>query len=155
MKSLFNAKWLTFYGATIVFVVALFSFITSYGEANLKAPSKIAGRYKITAKNLPGCLQGKDLILAIEQSGIYVNGALLASDHSIQEATTARKQSSLLGEFTPPNLALSGTLSQIPECGDARLSIKSTIAENTLKGNLSVNNNAADFIAQHVAQPQK
>lgn len=148
MKSLFSVKWLTFYGATIAFVVALFSVVTNYGEANLKAPSKISGRYKISSKKLPGCLKGKDLILAIEQSGIYLNGSLLESDHSTHEATASRKKPSLTGQFNPPKIDLSGTLSQIPECQDATISIKSTIAQNTLKGNFSFNNSSINFVAQ-------
>jgi hypothetical protein len=148
MKSLFNAKWLAFYGTTIVFVIALFSLVTNYGEANLKAPSRISGRYKISAKTLPGCLKGKALILAIEQSGIYLNGSLLGSDPSTQTATTVAKKSSLTGQFNSPTVELSGTLSQIPDCRDSAISIKSTIAENTLKGNLSLDNTPAPFTAQ-------
>jgi hypothetical protein len=148
MKSLFNAKWLTFYGTTIAFVIALFSIVTNYGEANLTAPTKISGRYKISGKTLPGCLKDKDLILAIGQSGIYLNGSLLESDHSTHEATASRKRPSLTGQFNPPKLELSGTLSQIPDCKNAAIVMKSTIAQNTLNGHLSLNNTSSNFVAQ-------
>ncbi len=154
MKSLFNAKWLTFYGTTIAFVVALFSIATSYGESNLKAQPKISGRYKITAADLSGCLQAKTLVLSIEQSGIYLNGSLLESSHSTQEQTAARKRPSLTGVFRQPNLELSGTAAQIRGCGNSAIVLESTIAQNTMKGKFSLNDTGANFVAQR-EDPQK
>ena len=63
-----NFKSLAFYAGSIGFVVALFSFATAYGEANLKAPNKLEGRYRIAAQSLPGCLKADALILTIQQS---------------------------------------------------------------------------------------
>jgi len=148
MKSLFNAKWLTFYGVTIAFVVALFSVATNYGETNLKAQPKITGRYKVIAENLPGCLKAKTLILSIEQSGIYLNGSLLESDHSTQEQTAAKKKPSLMGLFQQQNLELSGNITQIQGCENSAIALQSTIVQNTLKGKLSLNDTAVDFVAQ-------
>lgn len=148
MKSLFSTRWLAFYGTTIAFVVALFSIATNYGESNLKAQPKISGRYKITAADLPGCLESKTLVLSIEQSGIYLNGSLLESSHSTQAQTAVRKRSSLTGVFRQPNLELSGTAAQIPGCKNSAIVLESTIAQDTLKGKLSLNNTAASFVAQ-------
>ncbi|MER3432241.1 MAG: hypothetical protein C4288_02130 [Leptolyngbya sp. ERB_1_1] len=148
MRSLFSAKWLTFYGATIAFVVALFSITTNYGEANLKAQPKISGRYKIIATDLPGCLKAKTLALSIEQSGIYLNGSLLESTHSTREQTAARKRPSLTGIFRQPNLELSGRAAQIQGCENFAIALSSTIAQSTLKGKLSLNNTTVDFVAQ-------
>ncbi|MBW4526975.1 MAG: hypothetical protein KME18_17600 [Phormidium tanganyikae FI6-MK23] len=148
MKSLFSAKWLMFYGSTIAFVIALFSIATNYGEANLKAQPKISGRYKITAKDLPGCLKSKTLILSIEQSGIYLNGSLLESTHSTQEQTALRKKPSLTGTFRQQNLELSGNAAQIQGCESDTIAIQSAIVQNTLNGELSLNNTAVNFVAQ-------
>ena len=153
MKSLFSAKWLTFYGATIAFVVALFNIATSYGEANLKAQPKISGRYKITTTDLPGCLKSKTLVLSIEQSGIYLNGALLASTHSAQEQAASKRKPSLIGLFQQQNLELSGTASQIQDCGNGAIAVQSTVTQNTLKGKLSLDNTAVDFVAQREEMP--
>jgi len=151
MKSLFNAKWLTFYGATIAFVVALFSIATNYGETHLKAQPKISGRYKMIATNLPGCLKAKTLVLAIEQSGIYLNGSLLESTHSTREQTAARKRPSLTGLFRQPNLELSGTATQIQGCENSAIVLESALAKDTLKGKLKLNNTAVNFTAQREA----
>lgn len=148
MKSLFSAKWLTFYGSTIAFVIALFSVVTNYGEANLKAEPKISGRYKLSATQLPGCLKGKDLILSIEQSGVYLNGSLLESPHSTQEQTASRKRPSLTGTFRQPNLELAGSLRQIQGCENSAIAIQSTVDQANLKGNLSLNNTTIDFVAK-------
>ncbi|GAP95593.1 hypothetical protein [Leptolyngbya sp. NIES-2104] len=147
MKSLFSAKWLTFYGSTIAFVIALFSVVTNYGEANLKAQPKISGRYKISAAELPGCLKGKDLVLSIEQSGVYLNGSLLETSHSTQEQTASRKKPSLMGTFRQPNLELSGTLAQIEGCANSAIALQSTLNQSTLIGKLNFDNTAIDFVA--------
>ena len=55
----FNLTSLAFYTGAIGAVVALFSFATAYGEANLKAPTKLDGRYRIAAQALPGCLKAR------------------------------------------------------------------------------------------------
>ncbi|BAU14148.1 hypothetical protein LEP3755_46930 [Leptolyngbya sp. NIES-3755] len=148
MKGLFSAKWLTFYGGTIAFVIALFSLVTNYGEANLKAQPKISGRYKLSATDLPGCLRGKDLILSIDQSGVYLNGSILETPHSTQEQTASKKKPSLTGKFRQPNLELSGTLPQIQGCENSQISIQSTIDKTILRGNLSLKDSASRFVAK-------
>ena len=77
MRSHFNFKSLTFYGVAIGFVLILFNLVTRYGEANLKAPARIDGRYRLSIAQLPDCLKSADPVLTIQQSGIYLNGFLL------------------------------------------------------------------------------
>ncbi|MCY7320686.1 MAG: hypothetical protein LH660_02500 [Phormidesmis sp. CAN_BIN36] len=112
----FNLKSLAFYGGAIGAVVALFSFATAYGEANLKAPTKLDGRYRIAAQALPGCLKAEALILTIKQSGIYLSGSLLNADETDKTLTASKKQSSLTGMFDREQLTLSGVPSHLDAC---------------------------------------
>jgi hypothetical protein len=75
--NIFPVKSIALYSLTIGSAVLFFNFITSYGEANIKAPISIAGNYLITAKNLPACLQQQQLLLKLQQSGIYINASLI------------------------------------------------------------------------------
>jgi hypothetical protein len=88
------------------------------------------------------------LILSIDQSGIYLNGSLLEFDHSTQEQTASKKKPSLMGLFQQQNLDLSGNITQIQGCENSTIALQSTIVQNTLKGKLSLNNTAVDFVAQ-------
>ncbi len=149
--NLFNLKSLSFYGATLAFVVALFSFTTNYGESNLRAPTKIAGRYRLSGKNLPGCLKAETLILSIEQSGIYLNGALLSEKDASQTATAAKKKPLLTGLFQQPQLELSGKPS-LDNCKGERsltnLQIQGTIDQATLKGKILLASGNINFTAK-------
>ncbi len=143
MQSFFNPRWIAFYGATIAVVVALFSFATSYGETNLQAPTKIAGRYRINANDLPGCLKNQTLILVIDQSGIYLNGALLASGDTTQINKQTR---SLTGLWNHQQLTLNG-IPQLQSC-QPNIKIDGAIEQSQLKGRLSlVSGGSTDFIA--------
>lgn len=134
MQKFLNVRWITFYGVTIAFVIALFSTVTNYGEANLSAPAKIAGRYRINAKNLPGCLKAETLILSIDQSGIYLNGSLTASGDS----TLINKQKrSLTGLWNQQQLTLSGS-PQIQPCKQEQVKLDGTINQAQLKGRISL-----------------
>ena len=135
----FNLTSLAFYGGAIGAVVALFSFATAYGEANLKAPTKLDGRYRIAAQALPGCLKAEALILTIKQSGIYLSGSLLNADETDRTLTASKKQSSLTGMFDRDRLTLSGVPSHLDECQTAQSSevlIQGTIAEGMIKGKI-------------------
>jgi hypothetical protein len=72
-RSFFSPKLVLFYAGTIAAVVVLFSAVTQYGEANLRAAPKIQGQYRIT-QSTQTCLVGRALL--IEQSGVYVNAIL-------------------------------------------------------------------------------
>jgi hypothetical protein len=75
--NVFSVKSIGLYSLAIGSAIVFFNFVTSYGEANIKAPIAIAGNYLITAQKLPDCLQGKQLLLKLQQSGIYLNASLI------------------------------------------------------------------------------
>ena len=142
----FNLTSLAFYTGAIGAVVALFSFATAYGEANLKAPTKLDGRYRIAAQALPGCLKAEALILTIKQSGIYLSGSLLNADETNKTLTASKKQSSLTGMFDHEQLTLSGVPSHLDECQTAHISevlIQGTIAEGVIKGKIRLESGSA------------
>ena len=112
----FNLTSLTFYAGSIAAVVALFSFATSYGEAHLKAPTKLDGRYRIAAQNLPGCLKADALILTLQQSGLYLSGSLLNADETDKTLTASKKKPSLMGTLDRDQLTVSGVPSHLEAC---------------------------------------
>lgn len=75
--NLFSAKSIGLYSLAIGSAIVFFQVVTSYGEANIKAPISIAGDYLINAQNLPDCLQKQPLFLRLQQSGIYLNASLV------------------------------------------------------------------------------
>ncbi|MBW4474614.1 MAG: hypothetical protein KME45_30195 [Stenomitos rutilans HA7619-LM2] len=140
----FSLRSLSFYGGAIVFVVALFSVVTAYGEANLKAAQKIDGRYQISAQDLPGCLKSEQLLLLVQQSGIYLTGALLASDTVDTLEKRATERPSLSGKWENQQLTLHGDASYLPKCkGD--INVQGTIAEQSLNGKLSLSSAPGDI----------
>jgi hypothetical protein len=124
----FNLKSLAFYGVAIGSVLVLFKTVTAYGESNLKAPNKIGGVYRLESQNLPACLrsavgsatQSKDLVVNIEQSGIYLFGDL--SSKSETETETEEKNESdrlhvpLEGRLEKSGLSVSGKLNKLNSC---------------------------------------
>ncbi|XGV99401.1 MAG: hypothetical protein ACAF41_10750 [Leptolyngbya sp. BL-A-14] len=137
MGNHFNLKSLSFYGGAIAVVVALFSVVTAYGEANLKAAQKIDGRYQIPAQALPGCLKSEQLILLVQQSGIYLTGSLLASETAEALEKRATERPSMTGNWENQRLTLQGDASYLPKCqGDVK--IQGTIAQQSLNGTLSL-----------------
>ena len=79
---IFSVKSIGLYGLAIGGAVVFFQLVTSYGEANLKAPTAVTGNYLITLKNLTGCLKQKSLLMNLKQSGIYLNASLTAIEES-------------------------------------------------------------------------
>jgi hypothetical protein len=139
-----NLKSLTFYVGSIGFVVALFSLTTAYGEANLKASTKIEGRYQIAAQNLPGCLRNDEpLILTIQQSGVYLSGLLLFKNETSQTMTIAKEKPSLSGSWDQQKLELSGLLTHLQSCQKdggqvPMVKIEGTFSQNTLQGKIQL-----------------
>jgi hypothetical protein len=144
-----NLKSVTFYAGAIGFVVALFGFTTAYGEANLKASTKIEGRYQIAAQNLPGCLKNDDLVvLTIQQSGVYLSGSLLSKNETGQMLTAAKKQPSLSGTWDQQKLELSGLLSHLDACQTdggqvPMVKIEGTVSQNNLQGKIQLDSSPA------------
>jgi hypothetical protein len=138
---LFSLKSLLFYVGSLAFVIGLFSLTTAYGEANLKPPTKIAGRYRLSAQTWPGCLRTEALILTLQQSGVYVHAALSQPEPS--DAAPAKIKPVLEGFWRSQQLTLSGAATSPPACATAKpqtvVQIQGTIAQNQLNGTISLN----------------
>jgi hypothetical protein len=156
MGNHFNLKSLGFYAGAITFVVTLFSVVTAYGEANLKAAQKIDGRYQIPAQDLPGCLKSDQLVLLVQQSGIYLTGSLLAADTIETLGQRAAECPSMTGSWEKQRLTLHGEARYLPKC-QGTVKVQGTIAEQTLNGTLSLSSTPGDipFTAQYEASQPK
>ncbi len=153
----FNLKSLLFYGVAIGSVVLLFKGVTAWGETSLKAAPPIHGRYRIDAKNLPGCLKAESLVLEIQQSGIYLNGSLLPSNKTKTPEKIVTEKPSLTGKFSQQKLSMSGAVSHLTSCQNQFLTIQGIVDGNTFKGqiNLSSIPKAVNFTAQKEATAQQ
>jgi hypothetical protein len=145
----FNLKSLGFYGVAIGSVVILFNVVSAYGESKLKAPPAIGGSYRLNAQNLPGCLKADNLVLSIQQSGIYLFASLLPGDTNAKLVAIAEERPSLTGKLSNQKVSLSGTVPALPNCGEA-IKIQGTIEEKTLTGQMALGSipDAAAFTAQ-------
>jgi hypothetical protein len=113
-------KTLVFYGVTIGSVLLLFKVVTAYGESNLKAPPAINGRYKLVlSKSLPICEKSDDLILDVQQSGIYVNGLLLPINSKEKAAKANTSKPTLTGKFENQQLSLTGKVPKTILCNSS------------------------------------
>jgi hypothetical protein len=111
MKNHFKLQSLVFYGVAISSVLLLFKVVTAYGETNLKAPALIEARYRLSLdQNLPNCLQLSDLVLDLQQSGIYLNASLLPADSNAHKTRAGEKRPSLTGKLGNQQLQLSGSV---------------------------------------------
>jgi hypothetical protein len=80
--TLFSAKSIGLYSLAIGSAIGFFNIVTSYGEANIKAPLLVAGNYLITSPNLPACFQQKQLVLKVQQSGMYLNASIATASQT-------------------------------------------------------------------------
>lgn len=154
----FSWQSLSFYGIAISSVVGLFSFTTAYGEANLKAPTRIDGRYRLSAQNLPGCLKGEALILDLQQSGVYVHGVLIEAAPQAKSTTSAKIKPSLGGFWRAEQLTVSGVPKALKACqtisDKTEVQIQGTIVKQTLKGTIGWGTEKpTPFIADREAEP--
>ena len=156
MGSHFNLKSLSFYGGTIAFVVILFSVVTAYGEANLKAAQKIDGRYQMPAQALSGCLKSDQLVLLVQQSGIYLTGSLLTAETIDTLGKRAAERPSMTGNWEHQRLTLHGDASYLPKC-QGTVNVEGTIAQQTLNGTLHLSSAPGDipFTAHYEAPKAK
>jgi hypothetical protein len=149
----FSLKSLTFYGVAIGSVVTLFSLTTAYGEANLRPSTKIAGRYRLHAQTLPGCLKTEALVLTVQQSGIYLNATL--AEPGATPAPSAKLKPSLHGFWRSQQLTLAGRPTALKACQPTatEVQIQGTIAQKLLKGTIGLGTAApADFTAERLAE---
>lgn len=139
----FTCKSLAVYGVAIILVLVLFKSVIVFGENHLQAPVKISDRYRLLlAKNLPNCQQSPELILNIQQSGIYVKASLWS-------AKTNTHKNSLTGVFKNQQLHLSGkidsyllcptTLTPTPAVHSASIRMRLR-DKNQFTGQLTINN---------------
>lgn len=156
----FSLKSLTFYGVAIAFVVVLFKVVTAYGETNLKAPAPIDGRYRINAKTFPGCLKSDSLVLIIQQSGIYLNGALLPVRKGKKSQNPGEEKPSLTGKWNKKNqnlpLTLSGAVPHLTKCQNQSVVIQGLADGKILKGRIKESSNpqVVEFSATREATEQ-
>ncbi len=163
--SLFNLKSLAFYGITIGSVALLFKVVTAYGETNLKAAPAIAGSYRFDAKNLPKCLKSDDLVLTIEQSGVYLSGNLKSNKSSVDRQKTTPEKPTLAGKWENQGLSLSGAVPNLTGCGESRggssqktlVKLRGIVEGESLKGKISLVENAVatDFTAERVKKGEQ
>ena len=142
--NLFSAKSIGLYSLAIGSAVVFFQVVTSYGEANIKAPISIAGDYLITTQNLPNCLQKQPLFLRLQQSGIYLNASLVKDLRDIVTRQTFSGRLSVRATSPLRQLNLSGLLPTniCPQPSQLRLAAsvsKSGAANNVLRGQLWLN----------------
>ncbi|CAD5947595.1 hypothetical protein PCC9214_02342 [Planktothrix tepida] len=116
MHQHFHAKSLAFYGAMTAAVFLLFQAVTAYGEKQLKAPVSLGGDYTIELENPPQCLKNRDLVLKIEQSGIYVFANL-----GLKNAEHNRDKIQLQGNLKDHKMNISGTLNPFFVCANDSL----------------------------------
>jgi len=151
----FKPKSLIFYAVAIGSVVLLFNRVTAYGNRNLKAAQNIEGRYPIKADNLPECLQSDSLALKLQQSGIYLVGALSKQSNA---APSSQEKLSLTGERQGENLSLAGPITERSCPDDTQVAIAGSLNQETLSGQLTVNSGPpVKFTTQRQveAQPQE
>jgi hypothetical protein len=103
----FSLKSLGLYSLAIGSAIGFFQIVTSYGEKNIKAPISVVGDYLITAPKLPNCLQNKQLLLKLQQSGVYLNASSIDRG---QVTTTKDLHPTLSGRLNGHKLDLTGLL---------------------------------------------
>ncbi len=148
MKNHFKFQSLIFYAVAIASVLILFKVVTAYGETNLKAPAPIDGLYRLTlAQNLPNCPKSSNLLLDIQQSGIYLNGSLLPASSNAQQARSGEKRPSLTGKISNQQLTLAGTVPRSTLCNNQpqQVSIQSLVQKENLAGKLTLNTIPTEF----------
>jgi hypothetical protein len=141
--NIFSLKSIGLYSLAIGSAIVFFQVVTSYGEAKITAPIAITGNYLITAPKLPDCLNNKQLLLTLQQSGIYLNAGL--SNHLNNTLSISDRRPTLSGRLQAQKLNLAGLVptaictkpSQL-HIAAAISHIDTTIAKNTpqLQGQL-------------------
>lgn len=152
MMNHFKSQSLIFYGVAISSVLLLFKVVTAYGEASVKAPTPIEGSYRLSLKgSVPKCSLVPNLLLNIQQSGIYLNGSLSLTSNNSQEASATAEKPSLTGSLKDQQLLLSGKVSNSTLCSNpvssasSLVTIQSQVQGETLVGKLALSTTGAEF----------
>lgn len=135
----FSARSIGWYSLAIAGAVAFFQLVTSYGEANIRAPIGIAGNYRPIDLQSAGCRSRQPLLLTITQSGEYLHASLDRDD--LQPLT-------LVGRLHDRQLTLNGMLSPSICTKTVKLHLTGTIAPNRqLQGQLWLADAAGNQLA--------
>jgi hypothetical protein len=145
----FNVKTLSFYGIAIGSVLLLFKVVSTYGETKLNAAANIDGSYQFApVADLPNCLQGKQLNLNIEQSGIYLFGHLevaspgetpgVDDDRAVkpEAASTSVVKIPLSGDFKDNQVIMSGKGKMVGCDAELQLAIQGQREQQNLVGQI-------------------
>jgi hypothetical protein len=140
-------------------VLILFKIVTAYGESQIKAPNKISGSYQLEIQNSPNCLDSNNLILQIEQSGIYLFGQLILGSDSVQQSKHPKaaenpvNKINLNGQFKENKILLTGDSNHFLNCLNESnnpskpLLIQSIANEKILSGKITWNAIETNFKA--------
>jgi hypothetical protein len=133
----FDRKSLIFYGVAISSVVTLFSVVSRYGTARLKAPIAIEGNYQLQVEPSEQCSEPPALELRLQQSGIFVNGVLTAAGPESDKA--GGEPFSLDGSWRSPELDLAGRSPAMTVCGQSveQVAIAGTHEGESFSGQLT------------------
>jgi hypothetical protein len=134
----FSKKSLIFYACAIGSVLVLFSGVSRYGRANLSAPSLIDGAYVLDIDANQECPNPEPLLLKVQQSGIYVNAALVSVKNAERSDFVAPL--TLDGQWQAPELKLAGKAAPgLEVCGQVvgRVAIATQYQSETFTGELT------------------
>jgi hypothetical protein len=107
----FHCKLLAVYCVAVSSVLLLFQSVTLFGDRQLQASPKISDRYRLLmAKNLANCEKSPDLILNLQQSGIYVNASVSSTNYNTTISAINSHQNSFTGILRNQQLQLSGKI---------------------------------------------
>ncbi|MBD1874140.1 hypothetical protein H6F75_11635 [Nodosilinea sp. FACHB-131] len=135
----FDRKSLIFYGVAISSVVTLFSVVSRYGTTRLQAPTAIGGNYQLQIEPSEQCSEPPSLQLRLQQSGVFVNGALVADSSKAKSAEAGGEPFNLDGRWRSPNLDLAGRSPAMTVCRQPveRVAIASTHEGASFSGQLT------------------
>lgn len=150
-------RFLLFYGGTLAIVILLFRSVTAYGEANLSTPPTLNEHY-LSTTTPPGCEPNR-FRLTIQQSGIYLNGAIHLQSESETTAKVSRgpERLTLIGRWQE-QLILNGRTSAFATCSFSLIDPKQPITlQATLNPDQSLTGQIrqANAVWQFTAQPQQ
>jgi hypothetical protein len=149
-----------FYAVAVSIVLGLFRLTSAYGEANLQAPPNINGRY-LTSEAPPGCPDATRLVITVQQSGIYLNGALALTQLE-PTAEVHRSDHLTLNGRWQEQLTLSGPTNafvtcNLPAATEVTLqAMAQSSPEASLTGQLNIDSATSwSFTAQRQATPSQ
>jgi hypothetical protein len=168
-----SPKLLAFYASTLALVVVLFHTVTDYGETNLKPAPNINGLY-VSTTAYPSCPEASRLGVEIQQSGIYLRGAIAIQSATAQSATAqsataqpeavlAKSRYTLSGRWKNQTITLAGTRPILAGCAiqpaaDQPMQIVGTLTTDASMLNAEVRTAAGQpwrFTAQRQVQPKQ